>query len=187
LLLSIKYIVLLRHDITWADIGIGRLQGRWLRLGIFGGFLCLPLVAMINLFVQGTMQEPIDNPQIEALTGGDLSPAMLFVLLPVGAIIVPFAEEVAFRGILFRWLSLKTGGRLAILASALFFAVLHGIPHFIPAITALGVVLAVLVQRTGSLWPAIIAHGTFNAVMIFTVYSLTSAEGTLPAASLGGP
>lgn len=186
LLGSIRLIVLSRNGLSWSDIGLGRLTGRWVRLGIFGGVLCLPLVAMINLFVQGAMPEPLENPQIEALTGGDLSPAMLFLVLPVGAIIVPFAEEVAFRGILLRWLSLKAGGRIAIFGSALFFAMLHGIPHFIPAITALGIVLALLAQKTGSLWPAVIAHGTFNAVMIFTVYSLASAEGELPAASLTG-
>ena len=187
LVVSIRYLVLLRHDIAWADIGLGRLEARWVRLGIFGGLLCLPLVAMINLFVQGALPEPMENPQIDALTGGKIESSMLFVLLPVGAIIVPFAEEVAFRGVFFRWLSLKTGASWAILLSALFFAVLHGIPHFIPAITALGMVLAVLVQRTGSLWPAIIAHGTFNSVMILTVYSLASDDGALPAALLGGP
>lgn len=187
LLGSIKLIVLSRHDLSWSDIGLGRPTGRWIRLGIFGGVLSLPLVAMINLFVQGAMREPVENPQIEALTGGDFSPAMLFLVLPVGAIIVPFVEEVAFRGVLLRWLSLKTGGRVAIFGSALFFAILHGIPHFIPAITALGIVLAVLAQKSGSLWPAIIAHGTFNGVMIVTVYSLVSADGELPAASLAGP
>ena len=175
LLVALQMLILKRHQISWRDLGLGAPNGRLVRMGIFGGFICLPLVAVTNLVIQSTQPEPLENPQIEALMGDGIESWMLVLLLPIGGIIVPFVEELLFRGLLFRWLSIKINVPWAIVLSSVVFAVLHGIPHFIPAITVLGAVLAILTNRSGSLWPAIVAHGTFNSVMIVMVYSLISA------------
>jgi membrane protease YdiL (CAAX protease family) len=182
LLAVLNLLILKRHHLSWRDLGLGPLDGRLIRRGIFGGFLCLPLVAITNLFVQSTKPEPLENPQIEALMGsGGVDPWMLIVLIPVGGMLVPFVEELLFRGLLFRWLGTRMKIPWAVTISSLVFALLHGIPHFIPAITVLGAVLALLVQRSQSLWPAIVAHGTFNSVMIVMIYSLLSAGVEMPA------
>jgi membrane protease YdiL (CAAX protease family) len=42
----------------------------------------------------------------------------------------------------------------------------------------MGLVLAAITERSGSLWPAIIVHGTFNSLMTITFYTaLASGAG----------
>ena len=59
---------------------------------------------------------------------------------------------------------------------ALLFAVAHQVWVLVPVLFFMGVVLAAVTERSGSLWPAIILHGTFNGVMTIT-YSAALAAG----------
>ncbi len=181
LLVALRQIVLLRHGLTLRDLGLGPFEARWLRTGIFVGMGCLPVVAIITLTLQNAMETPKANPQIDALMGSAPSPLGLMILLPVGAFVVPLLEEVLFRGLFFRWLIPQVGSGWAVVISSAVFAVLHGVPHLIPAVAALAAILALTYARTGSLWPAIVAHGFFNAVNLILVYLVISA-GDMPAA-----
>jgi membrane protease YdiL (CAAX protease family) len=40
-----------------------------------------------------------------------------------------------------------------------------------PPLALMGLLLAAVVERSGSLWPAIILHGVFNSVMTITYYT----------------
>ena len=76
----------------------------------------------------------------------------------------PLAEEVFFRGFVFPGLKGWTGGIGAAVASSLLFALVHldlrvMIPFFV-----IGLLLAWLYHRTGSLWTCLIAHAAWNAV-----------------------
>lgn len=94
----------------------------------------------------------------------------LFVVTTV--VLAPLAEEVLFRGVLFQGLRQKTGFWVAALVSAVLFT----LPHLAEGggaiatgvissgILPLGVVFAALVERRGSLAPAIFAHATYNAI-----------------------
>jgi membrane protease YdiL (CAAX protease family) len=88
------------------------------------------------------------------------------VLLSVG--FAPMAEEYLFRGLLFRALDREWGGWRAVLGSALFFAVYHPPTSWIPVGLA-GLVLAVLFKASGRLWPCVILHTTYNAIVVLTV------------------
>ena len=77
------------------------------------------------------------------------------------ALISGFAEEIAFRGAL--WPQLELVG------TSLFFAILHVIPHRKLALYPVfaffaGLALGLLRQETGSVWPAVAAHVTVNAL-----------------------
>jgi membrane protease YdiL (CAAX protease family) len=52
-----------------------------------------------------------------------------------------------------------------VLVSALVFAVAHGISIVLPAAFVLGVVNAVMLRRSGSVWPGVIAHAVNNALV----------------------
>ncbi len=77
-------------------------------------------------------------------------------------------EELAFRGIIFRALekSLKPGE--TILISAFLFAMLHLSFISLPHLMLLGVFFGYIRYKTGSIWPAVIAHfiHNFSAVLI---------------------
>ena len=56
------------------------------------------------------------------------------------------------------------------LLSALLFSGLHRIVWLIPALAVIGVILALVYEKSGSLWPAVIVHALFNSVGVVLVY-----------------
>jgi len=114
--------------------------------------------------------EHMRNPVTEILTSGVTAPELIWVLL-VLCVVVPVAEEIFFRGFVYRGLRARWGVLTAALASAAFFGVVHlEVMHFLP-IFVLGVVVAYTFQRTGSLVPAIVIHALNNVVAVFgTIY-----------------
>jgi uncharacterized protein len=85
----------------------------------------------------------------------------------------PFGEEVAFRGILYPALRTRFNVAPAAALSAALFAVAHGygVVGF-AAVFWSGVIWAVAYERTGSLWPCIIAHGAGNFAATAEVVAL---------------
>ena len=81
------------------------------------------------------------------------------IALVIGVVLVPFAEEVLFRGVLFTALRRTCGMPPAVLLSAAAFGSLHAERMF-P--TILGVLLAWLYHRTGTLWAPVTAHALVN-------------------------
>jgi membrane protease YdiL (CAAX protease family) len=94
--------------------------------------------------------------------------AATVVLFFVGAVVfAPLVEELLFRGVLLRSLLRKVTPATAVLISAVIFALVHyiGDPNtlpFLPALTGLGAVLALVALRTGDLSASIFIHAGFN-------------------------
>lgn len=104
-------------------------------------------------------------------TGG-VGFALLVGLTALGA---PVIEEWFFRGVLLRALAdlgARTGRLgvvLAIVLSAVAFALAHGEPAQFAGLAALGVVLALIAWRTRRLVPSALTHLSFNAVAVGAV------------------
>jgi membrane protease YdiL (CAAX protease family) len=95
----------------------------------------------------------------------------LFLLLVVGA---PVVEELFFRGLLQSALLRRLRRPApAVAASAVVFGLVHYDVAALLGLVAFGVVLGVLVVRTGRLGPAVVAHAAFNAVTVVS-YVATS-------------
>ena len=79
-------------------------------------------------------------------------------------VVAPVVEEVFFRGFLFRALAQRLGFWVAATASAALFSVAHlDVALAGPAFLS-GVVFAWVYWRAGSLWPAVLAHTSQNAI-----------------------
>jgi len=96
----------------------------------------------------------------------DATGAAFFLTFFSAAILAPVAEEIFFRGFLYGGLRPKFGALGAMLVSSIFFTALHfSIDAFIP-ILVLGLCLAWLYERTGSLYPGILLHFANNALAV---------------------
>lgn len=84
----------------------------------------------------------------------------------------PIAEELFFRGLVHGSLR-RFGVPVATVVSAAFFAVVHVVPAAFPILFVVGVVLALLYERTGSLLPGILVHACLNSLA--TTAALLSA------------
>lgn len=152
-----------------ADVGIGVAVGTACLIG--QNIIVRAIAALADQFgadlpvVQQTLREIAQQP----------GAAPLFVVTTV--LLAPLAEEIIFRGVLFQGLRCRTGFWVAALGSAVLFTV----PHLVEGggllaggiissgILPLGVVFAALVERRGSLAPAVLAHATYNAISVVTL------------------
>lgn len=92
------------------------------------------------------------------------------------ALVAPLCEEVAFRGyLLSAWLS-RHRPALAIGGSAVLFAALHLDPIRAPSLLLLGALYAWLSWRSGSIWPAVIAHATNNGIAAALAFTTPAGE-----------
>ena len=88
--------------------------------------------------------------------------AASFVVL---ALVGPFVEEAAFRGLGFSLL-VPYGQVFAIVAIGVLFGLAHGLVEALPILVALGAGLAYLRARSDSLYPCVLVHAVFNAVAL---------------------
>ncbi len=174
-------VVIRKYRLAWSDLGLRPAAPAWYRWALGVAVLLLPVVALINgVLIPEVSGQPVQNPQVYAIAPVGFSWPALITMVALAGVVAPFGEELAFRGLLFPWLRDRLGLAAATLLSALCFALLHGVLVLVPALTAVGVALALLYQRCGSLWPVIVAHGAFNSIMIVMLYTLLAAGVELP-------
>lgn len=109
--------------------------------------------------------------------GGDLgvgNPSTWIAVFAVLEIVLlaPLAEELFFRGFLFGGLRSSWSFWPAALLSGLIFGLVHaptGITAVIP-LAALGFALCFLYDRTGSVWPCMIAHAINNGLALALIH-----------------
>lgn len=85
-------------------------------------------------------------------------------------------EEVMFRGFLLQTFLKRRGTWSAIVITAIGFALYHLDPWAIPEIIIIGVFLGWLVVRTGSIFPSMAAHASFNFLGIFLIPKVFGVE-----------
>lgn len=98
-------------------------------------------------------------------------------------------EEIVFRGVALPALWQRLGPWVAAFGSALLFGLIHvdaagSSPSLyrVPFAFAVGLALAALRMRTGSLWASILAHGTLNGITFFAAPLAEPSGGSLPDA-----
>ena len=152
----------------------------WKMLG--GGaalaFLLLPISQELVRALEGWFFPPL--PEAAAQMFHALRDPNLTIWLPLLAFAVAPAicEELAFRGFILS--GMQRGGRpwLPIILSSVAFGIVHMIPQQVFNATLLGIVLAVLAVRSGSLIPGVIFHLIFNgAQVVLSRIDLTGFEG----------
>jgi hypothetical protein len=166
---------------TYAVI-VRRARGSWREIG----FRTPPLLSMlltpvlfigqmtalivVNVILLSLVGE-FENPQVEALTDpAGFSWLNFGFVFAVGAIIAPIVEELLFRGLLYQWLRGRAGIAVAVIASAALFSVVHFIPLLMPALFAVGVILALAFEWSKSLWVTITLHFMQNALGITGIF-----------------
>lgn len=120
--------------------------------------------------------------------------ALHLALLLAGFLVQGGVEEWLVRGYIYHALRQRWRRGTAMLASSLLFAALHGANPDVSPVALLntflaGVILVFLVERSGSLWSATLAHGVWNFA-ISSLVSLPVSGVRLPhllALSVDGP
>jgi uncharacterized protein len=120
----------------------------------------VPLLA-INFGMQYVARHVLDSRAVENPAEGLSLPAAILVFCVFPAI----TEEIAFRGLVQYWLEVSLTPVKALMLGSAMFAGLHLSVAF-PYLFAVGMVLALVRRRTGSLYPGILIHFLHNLVVI---------------------
>jgi membrane protease YdiL (CAAX protease family) len=139
------------------------------RLGITGfaakdlGWALLAYVAY--LIFAGIYAQLVGVPEQDDIADFFGPIGMQVLLIVVAASI---SEEICFRGMLYGGLRTDMGPIPAALISGLIFGALHALTGLsaVPVLIALGIALALLFEKTGSIVPGIILHAVNNALAL---------------------
>jgi len=148
-----------RRPIRWGPLGIA-VTGTYVTLFVYGGAIeLLKELGVDPGWFEGTNEIPIDPDQ----GAGTLVPLLVLFGMAV-MIIAPLAEEVLFRGLIFRALDGAWAGWAAIAVSGLAFGVFHTNLAVLIPFSLIGMIFAWTFRASGSLWVTIIAHFIINTL-----------------------
>ncbi|AXH34787.1 CPBP family intramembrane metalloprotease [Humibacter sp. BT305] len=142
--------------------GFRRVHPGWVLVGVAAGIgaflLSWPVSWVFDPFFPGS--EAVQQGYRDASQAGVLS---LLATVALGGVLTPIGEEMLFRGLITNFL-LRWNGWLAILLGAAIFAVAHGVNAVMPLALVVGLATGALFARTGSIWPGIAVHVTYNTL-----------------------
>ncbi|MHB8642543.1 MAG: CPBP family intramembrane glutamic endopeptidase [Gaiellaceae bacterium] len=134
------------------------------------------LAVLVGIYILSAILSPVLHPGREqGLAPDRWQPAHLAPFVAntiVVCVVAPFVEELTFRGVGYGLMATRFGVEPAIVATALFFGLAHGLVQALPLLVAFGIGLAWLRDRQGSVIPGMILHGTFNGIAL--LISLTT-------------
>jgi len=123
------------------------------------------VVVVDHIYVISQQFMPTSDVYLESLKAlkptGLWSAALTFLGL---CIVVPFAEEVVFRGLTQRVFALNMRPILAVTLSGIFFGVIHLSPQLLLSMTCFGIFVAFVFYATSNLTYPIVAHAVLNTI-----------------------
>lgn len=159
-----------RRPDRWGPLGIA-VAGTYATLFAYNlAVVLLDEVGVDTSVIEGGNEIPIDD-------GLDAAPLIgLLALFGVAVVVVaPLAEEIFFRGLIFRGLDGVWAGWAAIAVSGIAFGVFHLNPAVVVPFSVIGMLFAWAFKASGSLWVTVIAHFIINSVsFIVTVIGVVN-------------
>jgi membrane protease YdiL (CAAX protease family) len=171
-----------RGRISWSGLGFHpiSLKPEWIVVAVLVSFALLPVRGLIGAAVEWIVRGNLDSLQVRGnvlFAGAELSLGNFLIAMLTIGILVPIAEELYFRGLLFRWFQLRMRFWPAVFLSSLLFGLAHYdslaviISSFI-----LGFANAIAMARTKSIWVSIIMHMITNGTAVFLMYAVLLIE-----------
>ena len=147
-------------------LGLRRFRARWVWISFVVVAATLAVGIALEPILHGGEDQGLapDNWEPDHATAFIVNAAMI-------VLVAPFVEELFFRGIGVRALTVF-GSLAAILLSGVIFGAVHGILGALPPLALFGIGLAWIRVRSASIWPGFIAHATYNGIgMLFLILS----------------
>jgi hypothetical protein len=159
---------------AWRDLGLQTSDlsiVREIGIGFTGYFAILPIFVMILIFLVLVAHffayEPPPHPLVEVfLEETKRSPWLVIYSIFLASMIGPVFEEIFFRGFCYPIFKNRWGVGWAMILSSAFFALIHHSQFAFWPIFVLGLALAFLYEKRGSLLAPIALHILHNTVFI---------------------
>lgn len=158
------------REAAWSHLGVVSVDPNWYWKSLLCLFLAYLMITaaivaalhLLKFFARSTKKPNDKTGNNSASQLDDFSVAGLFAY----AVLVPIAEEVVFRGVLYGWLRQDMSPTASTLISSIAFGLAHGISLNGIMTFFHGIGLAILYEKSGSILPGIVVHAVNNAIAI---------------------
>ena len=145
-------------------LGFHKIRFTTILLVILYTILCIPLANFMNavsmLFVDNVVGQ----------VAGEVADMPFWLMFLTMAMFGPMCEELAFRGVIYHGYRRSRNLVGAVIMSALAFGIMHMNFNQLGYAFALGVMMALLMEATGSIWATFIMHMVFNGQSVVTLF-----------------
>lgn len=162
-----------RHHVSWESVGLrGFKIFQSIRYIVGYYLLLLGLLVGAGIIAMSLGVDVPANPDGES--GGT---EMLNVIgnfwltFAVSVVLAPIIEEIVFRGVLFPAIKRRYGLMAGVMVSSLVFTLVHINPVQMISVLPLGIYLAIMYHRTGSIYPGMALHATWNLMVLLIAQS----------------
>lgn len=142
---------------------------RTLIWGVGGGMMLFVLVLAAGVVIQLLQPQLQPQPFEEVLRDVATYKDLLLMIL-VGSVLAPLVEEMYFRGMVYPVLRKYIGVTWAIVASGVFFGLMHWDLWRTVPLAMGGMGLAYIYERSCSIYAPWLAHGVWNGIMALIVF-----------------
>lgn len=177
MLICIYLFGMLPQRLGWRELGFTSFPRSWLWKAIG---LTLLLRIGVGLIAWAMMQVGIVSQQPQAMAPEGFSWLGAVGMMIFAGIAVPIAEEIFFRGMLYRWMRTRWSVWLSTIISSLLFALSHVEPATVIPVIGMGIVLAQSYERSRSLWVPVLIHAFNNLIVIGLLYAFLAAGIPIP-------
>lgn len=163
-LVGLTFLIGLGYRPTPPALGLNPFRWKW--VGIAIGLI-------IGVLIVAAALEPLlHGGRDQGLSPDEWQPEHAGAFLLNGIVVstlVPFTEELFFRGLGVRALQFL-GGMTAVVITGLVFGLSHGILGALPPLVLFGIAMGWVRLRSDSVWPGIFAHGLYNGLGVLIIY-----------------
>lgn len=169
--LLLIYVVVKRCGSSWCELGI---TGKHLFSNILWGLLVGLALLFVSLYSERMfttllLLTPSQHPLVTLVVASHSWQELLVPLFLAG-VAAPITEELLYRTFTFLPLTKRFGLVIGSLGSAFIFALMHFNLFWLTEMVIVGVGLALLYFKTGSLISAVVAHSFINSSKILMIY-----------------
>lgn len=170
--LGLVALLVMARRATWRGMGFRAVRGGarvWVALGLFGGLLVLRFVSRLRHPGAGFMALRGTDSPVESYYGITVHSGWggLALATMICVILLPVVHETLFRGLLYHRLRANLGVTASVLVSAAASAAFQPINlYWTVPLFVMGMFSAWLVESSRSLYPAFLANGLGNAVLL---------------------
>ncbi len=132
-------------------------------IALLAAYPLLGIAAALGALIPGDFPEAQEVVKF-FMSSGEFADRLLVIVMAV--VVAPVAEEIIFRGYLYGVGKKYLGATAAAIASAAVFSLVHAHVPSLGVFFLLSLGLSLVVERTGSLLPAMAMHALFNFVSL---------------------
>jgi membrane protease YdiL (CAAX protease family) len=153
---------------TWSSVGLKGFRVFQGMRYIAGYYLALLGVLIALAIITTSLGVNVASPPGNKSGGTEMLNIIgdFWLTFAISVVIAPIIEEIVFRGALFPAIKRRYGLTAGIVLSSLVFTLVHMNPIQMISVLPLGIYLAIMYHRTGSIYPGMILHATWNLMVL---------------------